>query len=100
MQVSAENFKLKEELARERHANEIYRKSMIAEVEEKVDKGVVFADAARAQREVLEQEINSAILSTTTLPPRPLAAPGIGWNVSISHVSPLSSSKLMIAANN
>ena len=56
---------------------------MIAEVEEKVDKGVVFADAARARREVLQQEINSAILSTTTLPSQPLAAPGIGWNVSI-----------------
>lgn len=81
MQVSAENFKLKEELARERHANEIYRKSMIAEVEEKVDKGVVFADAARARKEVLKQEIDSAILSTMTLPPQPPAAPGIGWNV-------------------
>ena len=56
---------------------------MIAEVEEKVDKGVVFADAARARREVLQQEINSAILSTTTLPPQHLAAPGISWNVSI-----------------
>ena len=54
---------------------------MIAEVEEKVDKGVVFADAARARKEVLKQEIDSAILSTMTLPPQPPAAPGIGWNV-------------------
>lgn len=57
---------------------------MIAEVEEKVDKGVVFADAARARKEVLKQEIESAILSTMTLPPQPPAAPGIVWNVCLN----------------
>ena len=86
MQVSEENFKLKE-LAREKHANKFYRKSMIAEVEEVVDKGVVFADAARARREVLQQEINSAILSTVTLLPQPPAAPGIGWNVYLNFTT-------------
>lgn len=60
---------------------------MIAEVEEKVDKGVVFADAARARKEVLKQEIDSAILSTMTLPPQPPAAPGIGWNVCLNFTT-------------
>ena len=70
LQLSAENFKLKEKLSKEKYANEISRKAIIAEVEEKLDKGAVFADAAHARREVLQQEIlESGILSTTTLPP-------------------------------
>jgi len=75
LQLSAENFKLKEELSREKYANEMNRKTIIAEVEEKVDRAAVFANAAHARREVLQQEIlESGILSTTTLPKH---APGI-----------------------
>jgi len=51
------------------------RKTIIAEVEEKVDRAAVFANAAHAKREVLQQEIlESGIMSTTTLPKH---APGI-----------------------
>ena len=71
LQLSAENFKLKEQLSREKYANEISRKAIIAEVEEKLDKGAVFADAAHARREVLQQEIiDSGILSATIHQPR------------------------------
>lgn len=65
MQLSAENFKLKEEPAREKYTSELSRKAIIAEVEEKLNTAAVFADAAHARREILE----SGILSTTTLPP-------------------------------
>lgn len=69
---------------------------MIAEVEEKVDKGVVFADAARARKEVLKQEIECAILSTMTLPPQPPAAPGIGWNVCLNFTTTRSTFRISI----
>lgn len=69
---------------------------MIAEVEEKVDKGVVFADAARARKEVLKQEIESAILSTVTLPPQPPAASGIGWNVCLNFTTPRNTFRISI----
>ena len=51
------------------------RKTIIAEVEEKVDRAAVFANAAHARREVLQQEIlESGIVTMTTLPKH---APGI-----------------------
>ena len=69
-QLSAENFKLKEELSK------AHRK-MIAEVEESVDKGVTIAGAAHAQKKVIQKETSKAIQSMMTLPSQALAAQGI-----------------------
>ena len=70
LQLSAENFKLKEELSK------AHRK-MIAEVEESVDKGVTVAGAAHAQTKVIQKETSKAIQSMMTLPSQAFAAQGI-----------------------
>ena len=56
--LSAENFKLKEDLSRERHHNELTRKNMIREMEQKMDKSATALDRADARLEVFEQEVN------------------------------------------
>jgi len=53
--LSAENFKLKEDLSRERHHNELTRKNMIREMEQKMDKSVTALDRADARLEVFEK---------------------------------------------
>ena len=55
--LSAENFKLKEDLTRERHYNEQTRKNMIREMEEKIDKSATRDERREAEREVFEQEV-------------------------------------------
>jgi len=55
--LSAENFKLKEDLSRERHHNELTRKNMIREMEQKMDKSVTALDRADARLEVFEKEV-------------------------------------------
>ena len=42
--LSAENFKLKEDLSRERHHNELTRKNMLREMEQKLDKQATAED--------------------------------------------------------
>ena len=60
--LSAENFKLKEDLSRERHHNELTRKNMIREMEQKMDKNATALDRADARLEVFEQEVNERAL--------------------------------------
>ena len=60
--LSAENFKLKEDLSRERHHNELTRKNMIREMEQKMDKSATALDRADARLEVFEQEVNERAL--------------------------------------
>ena len=55
--LSAENFKLKEDLNRERHHNELTRKNMIQELEQKMDKSVTALDRADSRLEVFEKEV-------------------------------------------
>ena len=42
--LSAENFKLKEDLSRERHHNELTRKNMLREMEQQLDKQATAMD--------------------------------------------------------
>lgn len=55
--LSAENFKLREDLSRERHHNELTHKSIVREIEEVVDKNVSLQERAQAKLEVFEQEV-------------------------------------------
>ena len=57
--LSAENFKLKEDLSREQHLNELERKNILREMEarEKQRKGE--EEWERAKKEVLQQTIHA-----------------------------------------
>ena len=72
--LSAENFKLKEDLSRERHHNELTRKNMIREMEQKMDKSATALDRADARLEVFEQEVNERALQMIRRMPAPSLA--------------------------
>ena len=55
--LSAENFKLREDLSRERHYNELERKNMLREMEQHLGKRTTREDRADAKMEVMDQEI-------------------------------------------
>jgi len=55
--LSAENFKLREDLSRERHYNELERKNMLREMEQHLGKRTSREDRADAKMEVMDQEI-------------------------------------------
>lgn len=55
--LSAENFKLREDLSRERHHNELTRKNIIREIEQKVDRAVAADERMAAKMEVFHQEV-------------------------------------------
>ena len=55
--LSAENFKLKEDLSRERHFNELERKNLIREMEAKMGKKEGEEEREEAKKEVMEQAI-------------------------------------------
>ena len=55
--LSAENFKLREDLSKERHYNELTHKSILRDMEEIVDKNVSFQERNLAKKEVFEQEV-------------------------------------------
>ena len=68
---SAENFKLREDLSKERHHNELTHKSIVRELEEIVDKNVTLQERTQAKLEVFGVEVakraRQLALSTTTL---------------------------------
>ena len=72
--LSAENFKLKEDLSRERHHNELTRKNMIREMEQKMDKSATALDRADARLEVFEQEVTERALQMIRHMPTPAMA--------------------------
>ena len=72
--LSAENFKLKEDLSRERHHNELTRKNMIREMEQKMDKSATALDRADARLEVFEQEVTARALQLIRRMPAPAMA--------------------------
>ena len=55
--LSAENFKLKEDLSRERHFNELERKNMLREMEAQLGKKGVAEERDEAKKEVIDQAI-------------------------------------------
>ena len=54
---SAENFKLREDLSKERHHNELTHKSIIRELEEIVDKSISLQERTKAKLEVFEVKV-------------------------------------------
>ncbi len=68
--LSAENFKLKEDLGRERHHNELTRKNMLREMEKKVMKSETMVDRAEAKLEVFDQELTQRALEVVQRVPR------------------------------
>ena len=54
---SAENYKLREDLNKERHHNELTHKSIIRELEEVVDKMISLEERTQAKLEVFEVEV-------------------------------------------
>ena len=68
------NFKLKEDLSRERHHNELTRKNMIREMEQKMDKSATALDRADARLEVFEQEVTARALQLIRRMPAPAMA--------------------------
>ena len=72
--LSAENFKLKERLSRERHHTELTRKNMIREMEQKIDKSATALDQADARLEVFEQEMTERALQMVQHMPAPSMA--------------------------
>lgn len=59
-QVSVELYRTQEELAREKHANELMRKSMVTEFEQTLSKG-------SKKEEVLQEKADSAEKEVTRL---------------------------------
>ena len=55
--LSAENFKLREDLSKERHHNELTHKSILRDMEDLVDKNVSLQERNQAKKEVFEQEV-------------------------------------------
>ena len=72
--LSAENFKLKEDLSRERHHNELTCKNMIREMEQKMDKSVTALDRADTRLEVFELEVTERALQMIRRMPTPAMA--------------------------
>ena len=57
IQLSAENFKLKEDMMREKHAHEIQHKGLLSEMEEKFDRAAIASTVMQDQAEVFEREV-------------------------------------------
>ena len=55
--LSAENFKLREDLSKERHFNELTRKNMLREVELSVERGKSLAKTRDIRAEVFDEEV-------------------------------------------
>jgi hypothetical protein len=68
-QLSAENFKLKEDLTKERHAHEIRHKDMLSEMEEKFDRAAIASIAREDQAEVFQREVSIAARELVRLNP-------------------------------
>ena len=84
--LSAENFKLKEDLSRERHHNELTRKNMIREMEQKMDKSATALDRADARLEVFEQEVNARALQLIRRMPAPAMASRLSRGEISGHI--------------
>lgn len=69
--LSAENFKLKENLTLERHHNELTRKSMICEMEQKIDKCATAPKQEGARLEVFEERVKEKALELVAKMPSP-----------------------------
>ncbi len=55
--LSAENFKLREDLSKERHLNELSRKNMMSEVERSVERLAKDKDLELVRKEVFDHEV-------------------------------------------
>lgn len=70
--LSAENFKLREDLSKERHHNELTHKSILRDMEDLVDKNVSLQERNQAKKEVFEQEVakraKQLALTSTIIP--------------------------------
>ena len=70
--LSAENFKLREDLSKERHHNELTHKSILRDMEDLVDKNVSLEERNLAKKEVFEQEVakraKQLALTSTVIP--------------------------------
>lgn len=63
--LSADNFKLREDLSKERHYNELTRKNMMREVELNVERELGHTKTAVVRTEVFNEEVaNRAFLGT------------------------------------
>jgi ankyrin repeat protein len=60
--LSAENFKLKEDLSREQHLNELDRKNILRDMEEKMRQTAGEDERDEAKKEVMQQTINEKAL--------------------------------------
>ena len=57
--LSAENFKLREDLSKERHFNELTRKNMMREVELTVERGAGHAKTEVIRSDVFRKEVSA-----------------------------------------
>ena len=64
--LSAENFKLKEDLSRERHFNELERKNMLREMEAKIGQKGGEDERDEAKKEIMQQTINQKAIELAT----------------------------------
>ena len=64
--LSAENFKLKEDLSREQHLNELERKNMLREMESKLGSKGGEDEREDAKKEIVEQTIHQKALELAT----------------------------------
>ena len=95
--LSAENFKLKEDLSRERHHNELTRKNMIREMEQKMDKSATALDRADARLEVFEQEVTARALQLIRRMPAPAMASRLSRGG--QHITTMQPTTIVIFAN-
>lgn len=56
--LSAENFKLREDLSKEHHHNELLHKSIVREMEDIVDKSASLEERTQAKLEAFQFEVN------------------------------------------
>ena len=68
-QLSAENFKLKEDQMREKHAHEIRHKALLSEMEEKFDRAAIASTVRQDQAEVFEREVSAKARELVRLNP-------------------------------
>ena len=71
---SAENFKLRENVSKERHHNELTHKSIVRELEEIVDKSHTLKERTQAKQEIFDMEVakraRQMVMSSTVTPHR------------------------------
>jgi len=65
--VSVENFRLKEELSREKHANELHWKNVLGEVEQQLDKSVDANKRAEEKARIAQEEYSQLLLRVLQL---------------------------------